>query len=690
MTAFKEKLKSLWSSLGGDRKPVLVIVAIVVGILVVFNGAFFVAAYFPKSCVVCHYMDPYYAQWKASDHKNVSCIKCHTFSPVFITVTTLKYWTGLYNPRPRANVKDESCLAKGCHEGRITSGKAKMGSGITFDHQDHMTKLKRGEKLRCSSCHYSVVQGDHISLGSHVQADTNVCFLCHFKGISAGQALGGCPGCHGTPTKVVEHGGFQFSHESYLKIGVPCKQCHIRVAEGDGKVDDSHCYDCHIGRLEKKGDVLAIHRTHVTGKAIPCFKCHEKVKHGTVELVKTFEVQCEGCHKRLHGYQKEMYMGTSAKGVPDTPSRMFSAQVSCNGCHTKTIEVKETGVSGAVGTKLAAERQSCVTCHGKRYDLMLDDWVRESRNLESELARIVAAGQAAVGAGATKDRKLAQARSLVADARANLDLLRGGKGAHNIEYALKILRVGHEQVSAAYKMAGVAGGPPKPAILASPSAFCATLCHARVMPSDKVFFREMELQFPHALHVKDVGIECAKCHSPDKHKMRIVTKSECMKCHHESKDIDCAHCHKAQKALYQGKVKAFGASPAPDVMAAAGTKCTECHELKKGTQTVLTVKSKCEECHDAKYGKMLLDWKQEITKQENAIAVALEEAKEYVSRTKKSGKNVAQEETLLQQAESNYQVVSAGRGTHNYKLSREMLKAAQANLDKVLAAKRRK
>jgi len=85
-------------------------------------------------------------------------------------------------------------------------------------------------------------------------------------------------------------------------------------------------------------------------------------------------------------------------------------------------------------------------------------------------------------------------------------------------------------------------------------------------------------------------------------------------------------------------VKAYGATPAPDVMAAGKTKCIECHDLKKGTQTVLTVKAKCEGCHDAKYGKMLLDWKQEITKQENAIAVALEEAKEYVARNKKSGR----------------------------------------------------
>ena len=383
-------------------------------------------------------------------------------------------------------------------------------------------------------------------------------------------------------------------------------------------------------------------------------------------------------------------MGAGAKGVPDTPSRMFSAQVSCNGCHTRSVEVKESGVSFPGESKRTAERQSCVACHGKRYDLMLDDWVRESRNLVADMGRIVAAGKAAVGSGATTDRKLSQARALVADAQANLAFLRAGRGSHNIEYALKIVRVGFEQVTAAFRMAGVAGGPPKPAILASPSAYCATLCHARVMPSDKVFFREMELQFPHALHVKDVGIECAKCHSPEKHKMRIVTKSECMKCHHESKDIDCGHCHKAQQALYEGKVKAYGVTPAPDVMAAGKTKCTECHELEKGTQTVLTVKAKCEGCHDAKYGKMLLDWKQEITKQESGIAVALEEAKEYVARSKKMGNKVYAEETLLQQAEANYLAVSNGRGTHNYRLSVELLKSAQSSVEKILKEKRGK
>ena len=154
MTTMIDKLRAGWGSLGTGRKPAVTIVAIVVGLFVVFNGAFFVAAYFPASCRACHYMDPYVEQWKASKHAGVSCIKCHSFSPIFITVTTLKYATGLYNPRPRANVKDAACLASGCHEGRIEKGKRiATFANISFDHQDHMTKLKRGEQLRCTGCH---------------------------------------------------------------------------------------------------------------------------------------------------------------------------------------------------------------------------------------------------------------------------------------------------------------------------------------------------------------------------------------------------------------------------------------------------------------------------------------------------------------------------------------------------------
>jgi glycerate-2-kinase len=101
------------------------------------------------------------------------------------------------------------------------------------------------------------------------------------------------------------------------------------------------------------------------------------------------------------------------------------------------------------------------------------------------------------------------------------------------------------------------------------------------------------------------------------------------------------------------------------------------------------VKAKCEDCHSAEYGKMLLDWKEEITGRENAIAVGLEEAREYLERTRNLGKNVDEEMRLLKGAETNYQIVSNGRGTHNYELSVELLKSAQKTLDQILAPKKK-
>ena len=59
----REKLAAWWESFGNVRKPAVTAVAVVVGILVVVNGAFFVANYFPNSCRACHYMDPYVEQW---------------------------------------------------------------------------------------------------------------------------------------------------------------------------------------------------------------------------------------------------------------------------------------------------------------------------------------------------------------------------------------------------------------------------------------------------------------------------------------------------------------------------------------------------------------------------------------------------------------------------------------------------
>ncbi|MEN3039698.1 MAG: NapC/NirT family cytochrome c, partial [Candidatus Kryptonium sp.] len=36
----------------------------------------------PSFCPTCHYMEPFYESWKASSHRDVTCVKCH-FPPGF-------------------------------------------------------------------------------------------------------------------------------------------------------------------------------------------------------------------------------------------------------------------------------------------------------------------------------------------------------------------------------------------------------------------------------------------------------------------------------------------------------------------------------------------------------------------------------------------------------------------------------
>ena len=66
------KFREWWKTIVVSHRTAVLVVAVVIGLLVVYNGAFFVAAYFPNSCRACHYMEPYVDKWKASAHADVT------------------------------------------------------------------------------------------------------------------------------------------------------------------------------------------------------------------------------------------------------------------------------------------------------------------------------------------------------------------------------------------------------------------------------------------------------------------------------------------------------------------------------------------------------------------------------------------------------------------------------------------
>lgn len=657
----------------------LKIVAILLVVIVIAGASIYGASYNSKSCTVCHYIKPYYEQWETSSHSDVRCTKCHPYPPTLIAANILKYVTNTYDPRPRAEVDDATCLQEGCHTERLVDGKVTFKDKILFDHNKHVGKMQRGQKLRCTSCHSQIVQGEHIAVTE------KVCFLCHFKGADRGQAVTACPSCHGIPKEEVEHEGFIFTHDSYMEIGVECDQCHLDVVSGTGDVPRERCHSCHVERTERYEDTVFIHNTHVTDHGVDCLQCHTEIQHGQIQMTKSLEVNCEACHVRLHGLHKKMYMGVSGKGVSDTPSRMFAAQVSCDGCHTHIIPNGELGAISIGEKSLEAERGACVVCHGEGYDSMLDEWVETIHKAVEELEPKLVNADEMLKRHKGEGGKLGEAETLIADARYNFEMVNSGKGVHNVEYAVNLLKAAADQIDVAMKyMDGNAKPMDRSPLLGTPDGYCAILCHGRVGVPEEVYFDEMKHDFPHGMHAEDIGVECTTCHSPDKHKMRIISRDECMNCHHEQQDIECRNCHAEQDAVYRGIAEGYGLpEDIPGLMSEA-IECADCHDLDVTGPLLPTMLEMCVECHEAGYDVMLIEWEQLAQKSLDDFAILLEQARQSLEQARRARGASDELKTAFERAKHAFETIEAGNAVHNTEYADAVLDAAAKELQTII------
>lgn len=233
----------------------------------------------PAHCKACHFMVPFYDKWKTSTHNDVPCLKCHDYKPLNAVAGQMRFLVGTYNPRPLTRVPDKNCLQGGCHDRRLIESKATITKwGITIDHKTHFEGTWWGIKLHCRSCHSDIVQGEHVVVNEYT------CFLCHFKGITEGQALSGCSTCHSAPKEDIVFQGKPFSHQKALDAGLTCDKCHVKVIEGTGDVPKDKCFFCHVERTEMYDDVEFVHEKHVTEKQLDCLLCHPRIKHGNIEM----------------------------------------------------------------------------------------------------------------------------------------------------------------------------------------------------------------------------------------------------------------------------------------------------------------------------------------------------------------------------------------------------------------------
>ncbi len=311
-------------------------------------------------CVSCHIMEPYYASWQESSHRDVACIKCH-FPPgaaekvrgkMLGLVQLLKYVTATAGPRLSAEISDASCLR--CHDTRLLAGRVDF-HGVPFDHRPHLSDLRRGKRLRCTSCHSQIVQGQHMTV------TTSTCFLCHFKDGLFNEGLGTCTRCHQIPDNQFDlGGGVTFSHDLAYERGVDCANCHGDLIRGNGDVPRERCTACHNREddLKQIDNHVFMHQVHVTDHKVDCLECHLEIQHSLdPRRIERAAADCAACHPNQHGEQIRMLLGEGGKSISAQHGGMAVAGIACPSCH----QVKEISPTGTVLWR--ASTAICTQCH---------------------------------------------------------------------------------------------------------------------------------------------------------------------------------------------------------------------------------------------------------------------------------------------------------------------------------------
>jgi len=549
----------------------------------------------PGFCNNCHIMEPYYESWTTSSHREVACINCHIAPGIKAEAMTkvqaanmvVKYFTGAYGTKPWAEVEDASCLRSGCHSERLIEGVVDY-NGVRFDHRPHLGELRRGIQLRCTSCHSQIVQGDHIAVTG------TTCFLCHFGSRQEAKPLAGCTGCHADPPRLVTQAGQVVDHKSFAKNQAACLSCHKQVTHGTGNVDQSRCFSCHNepDRLAAIDDDEKLHRVHVGEHDVSCILCHAPIDHKVMELTPNLELDCQSCHSQVHREQQQLFAGVGGHATKETPSSMFLARVSCEGCHEKAAKLR-----GHDNVKVAGEA-SCLSCHGIKYANILPAWQKDMTNKLSRVSGVVdRATRAAAGMPASRRRV---ADSLVALARANVELVRVGKGAHNMVYADRLLRASVSLVRDAVRRGGLPMPSPSvdlgPPIAQNGCLSCHTGIESRVVPF-------AGKRFSHEPHVAEGGLQCDACHTPlDRHGGTTIGAGSCQSCHHDARKAtaDCATCHRgggvAGAPADSTRIRDGKRFP-HSLHASAPDECSACHTPPAMSARTL----ECESCHEDRH-----------------------------------------------------------------------------------------
>jgi len=630
-------------------------------------------------CTTCHYMQPFYDAWASSSHSMVPCRDCH-YEPGYSSVVKgklrdlnqlVKYWTKAYQrSKPWAEIADASCLRSGCHEMRLLEGQVKFKK-TNFDHKPHLEQMRRGKRLRCTSCHSQIVQGDHMTVTE------TTCILCHFKRDEQDRHLSECTICHDPPT-VVEGQAEppKFDHVHVIERPIDCLKCHGQMVVGDGAVPRERCYACHWERerLDQFHNTELMHAKHITESKIECDRCHLSMQHKSVHKEQVMP-ECQTCHTDFHRMQANLFIGHGGRGVPDLPNPMYEKGLSCQGCHVLHVGAHELHVNGET---FVASGASCEPCHGAGYDRLLADWNKSVNRKSKVVGKALTDAKNTLALRPGNDSIPGSAAWLLNAAEHNYDMVRLGKPIHNIVYANELLEAAHEQLNKFFAMQ--APGYQLPTIEQSEEVI-PTACVSCHIGIENIDARIFGLTYSHQRHLIEAELPCGRCHSNQRrHGELVVQKQDCLSCHHSQVERDCGYCHDVQQAIISGDSK-FLPLEEPDIMFAAEVDCRQCHQLPDGLITT-PAPQRCADCHDNDYADLQREWLDEFT----PLRQSVEDRLYHLETTLTGSADSAVLNRVRQHIES--MTADGSRGSHNHFELMRILEEDLAALDRLVEEER--
>ena len=666
-TDIKKKKRRFFKNVTGFRR-FLLFTGIYFVIFVIFFAASAEYTSRPSFCPTCHYMEPFYNSWKSSTHNKIQCTECH-FEPGLTgtikgklngLVQIVNYVATSYKKRkPWADIPDNTCSRSDCHAKQSIQDTTYETKGILFNHKHHLSELRRGKKLKCTSCHSQIVQG------SHMQVTYATCFNCHFHKSDDPEhkydKLANCTTCHNLYDKTKEQlASMKYNHNVIVESKMECTGCHTNIVKGNGEVGRDRCFQCHFedDKLDKYGDVEFMHSTHIAKHSMNCGYCHSPIKHKIEKVDVNTPPDCQSCHSGAHASMLDLYSGEKGYNVDPAPSSMFMSGINCKGCHilhetsSKNVNIYKSGES------------ACDKCHGKGYGNLIKQWEASSVKRLAIIKSIFNTAKNAVNNSSSSKKK--EALLKLDEAQYNIKTVDVGKGVHNIQFADKLLYGAYGIMKEALTMVDSKTQLPK---FEQSTEFVPNECYNCHGGIQEVNTTAFGRTFPHKTHIVKQRLQCDRCHSnSNKHGELIINSESCNACHHANgkKNETCSGCHSIQSQVYNGK---FEGKNEPDIMKQAGVNCTDCHLEKENISK--PGKEICAKCHDKEYSNMMADWKNDVDKQIGTL-------KEMISKIDKTNDNEVLEAKKFISKIAAYRMLYV----HNYGLISDLLSQKKKILEK--------